>query len=118
MFILYKCSFVLNVRKLTLLRCIMCGFFNFDSVVVGTQLSVEKIQEFINELQQCKEVPIHGVGEFVCFVPCRSIVEHVGMLNMAPDGATILVREHYEVDIRCQKYGGKWYIYDVVDRRH
>lgn len=95
----------------------MSGFFNFDTIEVGTQLSVETIEKFINEQQSCNEVPQHGVGEFVMFANSRAIVENKGMLNMAPNGAEILIREHYEVDIFCQKYDDKWYIYGATDRR-
>lgn len=95
----------------------MSGFFNFDTIEVGTQLSVETIEKFINEQQSCNEVPQHGVGEFVMFANSRAIVENKGMLNMAPNGEKILIREHYEVDIFCQKCDDKWYIYGATDRR-
>lgn len=92
------------------------SYFNVDTITDGCSLDQQVLNDYIRHCD-CKVVPIHGVGDFVCFVPGKVAVEHVGMLNMAPDGAMILVREHYEIDMHVVKNQGVWYIFDVVDRR-
>ena len=93
------------------------SFFNFDKVEVGTQVSIELIEKFIQEQQSCEEVPHHGVGDFVAFKNCRDIVQNSTMLNMSSDGAEILIREYCEIDIRCTKYNGRWFVTSKFDRR-
>ena len=94
------------------------SFFNIESLVVGSLVPTEAIVRFIEEYQSCDKLPKHKVGDFVLFDKSQQIVANATMLNMSPNGAEILIREHYVTDIRCTKYNNKWYITSIVDRRN
>lgn len=94
------------------------SFFNIESVVVGSLLPTETIILFLEEYQSCDKLPQHKMGNFVLFDKSQQIVANATMLNMSPNGAEILIREHYTVDIRCVKYNSNWYITSIVDRRN
>lgn len=86
------------------------------NTVIGNSIGQEIIEKWVTAtaLQMRSG---QWYGDFVKFTTTCTPMDQVDQLTNAPEGASIIIREHLKCDVVVTKREGIWWITDIQNRK-